>query len=376
MPEPWLYLQAMGAAAIASAIFVLATAGARRPASSTRVNSACVLGTGLGLAVGCQVLPLRLAWPPVHGLDRFFMVVVPALLGIELIAGFAWVPRWAAWFLRMSLAAAIPRILLHGSVYLSGSGLDWPVWQSGALLTMCVPLLAGVWGLLSWLFARSPGVSIPLALALSTQCAGLTVMMAGYIKGGAAAFPWAATLVATTIAAWLISKRSGAPAMIGIGVVGLYSLLLIGRFFGRLSTGAALAMLLAPLLCWATEAPFLRHRKPWLIGTLRLALAAIPLLVVLASAKRDFDRDMAPLLGARQASVDRRHSERLTEMLLMWCASPPTLAAERHITGDLYDLDVDPETRFVLCDERNGEKRRKPQTPESQKFAASGQGRD
>jgi hypothetical protein len=134
-------------------------------------------------------------------------------------------------------------------------------------------------------------------------------MMAGYIKGGAAAFPLAATLVATTIGARLIAKRSGVPASIGIGVVGLFGLLFIGRFFGRLSTGSALAMLLAPLLCWATEAPLLRHRKPWLVGSLRLALVAIPLLVVLAAAKRDFDRDMAPLLGKAQAPGFHRHSK-------------------------------------------------------------------
>jgi predicted PurR-regulated permease PerM len=100
-----------------------------------------------------------------------------------------------------------------------------------------------------------------------------------------------------------MSKRSvalanlSAPAIVGVGVVGLFGLLFVGHFFGRLSTGYGLAMLLSPLLCWVTEMPPLRHRKPWVVGSLRLVLIAIPLLVVLAAAKRDFDRDMAPLLG-------------------------------------------------------------------------------
>ena len=315
MPETLLYLKAMGAAAIVSAMFVLALAGVRRPASAAGLNSACVLGMGLGLAVGYYVLPLRLAWPPVNGLDRFLTIVVPAALGIELIAGFQCVPCWAAWSLRMSLAAAIPRILLHGSVYLSGAGNGWVLWQVVTALVLSGTLLAGVWVLLSWLSRRSLGVSIPLALCLTTQCAGLTVMMAGYIKGGAAACLLVATLVATTIAVKLIAKRSGAPsildapAILGIGVVGLFSLLFIGLFFGRLSTGGALVLLLAPLLCWATETPLLRHRKPWVVGSLRLALVAIPLVVVLAVAKRDFDRDMAPLLGKGPASTSRLHRE-------------------------------------------------------------------
>ncbi len=67
------------------------------------------------------------------------------------------------------------------------------------------------------------------------------------------------------------SETYATPAILGIGVVGLFGLLFIGRFFGRLSTGCALTMLLAPLLCWVTEMPLLRHRKPWLVGSLRLA---------------------------------------------------------------------------------------------------------
>ena len=331
MPDPLLYLQAMGSAAICSAIVVLAVVRLRQSASSELqtselpacglptsgwLNSACVLAIGLGLALGYDVLSLRLAWPPVNGLDRFLTIIIPAALGIELIAGIQSVPRPVAWLLRLSLVAAMPRVLLHGSVYLSSSGNDWTPWQTGAALAACVVLPASLWSLLSWLSQRSPGISIPLALCLSTQCAGLTVMMAGYIKGGTAAFPLAAALVATTVGAWWVTRRArapanfGAPVVLGIGVVGLFGLLFIGRFFGRLSTGCALVMLLAPLLCWATEIPLLRHRKPWLVESLRLVLVAIPLLAVLIVAKRDFDRDMAPLLGKVQATTFRNHRDR------------------------------------------------------------------
>jgi len=118
---------------------------------------------------------------------------------------------------------------------------------------------------------------------LNVEEFGLTMMTERYLSGGAPA-------------------DVVAPAIVGIGVLGLFGLLFIGRFFGRLSTASALAMLLAPLLCWATEAPFLRERKPWLVGSLRLALVAIPLAVVLVAAKREFDRDMAPLLTWNQSA--------------------------------------------------------------------------
>jgi hypothetical protein len=143
---------------------------------------------------------------------------------------------------------------------------------------------------------------------MAILCAGATIMMAGYVKGGATAFPLAITLVAATVSVRLTASRS-APAehldtavLLGIGVVGLFGLLFIGRFFGEISSGCALAILLSPLLCWVTELPLLRNRKPWLVGTVRLIVVAIPLLIVLTEAKFDFDRDMAPLLMQVPAS--------------------------------------------------------------------------
>ena len=302
MPDPLLYLQAISAATIVSTLCVWAMVGWRQSSSAAWLNSACVAGIGIGLALGGHVLGLRLDWPPVNGLDRLLMIVMPMALGMELIAGFECVPQRVAWMLRMSLAATIPRILLQGSVYLSGGNDHWPMWQSVVVMAVCALLLAGVWGLLSALPDRSTGDSIPLVLGLTIQCTGLTVMMAGYIKGGGAAIPLAAAIVATTITAWLIQKRSGnppqahSPAIMGVGVVGLFGVLFIGRFFGRISNGCALAMLLAPLLCWVTELPFLRHRNPWLLGSIRLIIVSTALAFVLFAAKRDFDRDMAPLL--------------------------------------------------------------------------------
>ncbi|MEI8020459.1 MAG: hypothetical protein WCH39_19810 [Schlesneria sp.] len=296
MPDPKLYLLAMAASAIASLLFVLVATAVARPASSKRLNIASILGISFGLAVGYNVLALRLAWPPVKGLDRFLLVIAPATIGIELIAGFSCIPRFVAWLLRICLAVAAPPILLQGSVYLRGSGSDQDRWQSAAQLVLCSVLLIGTWRLLTWLSARSPGISIPLALAMTIQSAGLTIMMAGYIKGGAATIPLAAALVGTTVATELMRTRTSLSGVIGIGVVGLFGILFIGRFFGRLSTVCALTLLLAPLLLWVSEMPFLRHQKPWLVASLKLLLVAIPLAVVLVLAKQDFDLKMAPLL--------------------------------------------------------------------------------
>ena len=305
MPDPLLYLAAMGAAASVGAAVVVALGWLRRPAGADQIQAAAVVALAGGLAAGYYVLHFRVAWPPVNGLDRLLTIVLPLVLALELVASIPRVPRWLAWVLRMALAVATGRILLHGSVYLSGVHPEWPLGRTVAALLVCAVLTAAVWGLLAWLSERSPvGISIPLALALTIQCAGLTIMLAGYLTGGAAALPISAALVGTAGAMRWLTTSPDSQASVGLGVITLSGLLIVGRFFGGLSTAAALVLLLAPLLCWVTELPSLRRQKSWIVGSIRLALVAIPLIVVLLLAKHAFDRDTAPLL-AQEVAVGR-----------------------------------------------------------------------
>jgi hypothetical protein len=290
MPDPVLYGKAMAAAAFAGAAIALAIGWVRRPAGAARMNLAGITGMALGLALGYGVLRLRPAWPPTNGLGRFLWVVMPAVVGIETIAAWERTPRWFAWCLRLILAGSIGRILLHGSVYLVGADRQWTAPQAVVALSLSGAALAIAWALLLWLARRSAGISLPLALAEASLCGGAVIMLAGYLAGGAAALPLTAALAGLAVAWCLIGERLEMQGAIGIGIVGLFSLLFIGRFFGGLSTASALAIFLAPLLCWAIEIPALGSRKPWLVGSLRLALVAIPLLAVFAAAKRDFDR--------------------------------------------------------------------------------------
>ncbi|HEY2415511.1 MAG TPA: hypothetical protein VGI40_24935 [Pirellulaceae bacterium] len=197
------------------------------------------------------------------------------------------------------------RILVHNSVYVGGAEPQWSPMQATVVLLTCSALVGALWGLLVWLSKRSPaGVSIALALALTIQCTGISIMLAGYLQGGAAALPLSAATVGTVASLCLLTSRPNLRASIGICVVGLGSLLMIGRFFGGLSTEVALILMLAPLLCWGTELPQLRCRPAWVVGSLRLLLVAIPLAALLLQAKRKFDRDTAPLLMHRSEAQE------------------------------------------------------------------------
>ena len=298
MPDPFQYLLAIAVAAGASALVALAFGGLKSGARTARTQAAIVLAMAAGLASGAYILRLQISWPPVNGLSRLLTIMLPFALAIEVLSSFSIVPPWFAWCWRLALAASAGRILLHDSVYVSGPGGEWSAWQVVAVLSIGGGMLALVWVLLTWLSRRSGGVSISLALAQAVLCGGLAVMLAGYVAGGAAALPVAGALVGCGAASgWRKLPGSRLEGVIGIGVVAFFGLLFIGRFFGQLSTARALALFLAPLLCWTTELPALRCQPAWRVAVLRLVLVGVPLVAVLVLAKRDFDRELLPLLA-------------------------------------------------------------------------------
>ena len=301
MPDPLVYLQAGGTAAIVSAIFVLMMGRHRVLQPNHRWNAATCVSLGLGLVTGCVLLSLRPSWPPVSGLDRFLIVIIPSVLVIEFTAGVRSLSPRLVWGLRLCLAAVAPRVLLHDSVYLSGT----EPWTSGqSLFVLCTSslLLACLWISLAHLHERTADMSIPLSLALAILGAGLSVMMAGYIKGGTAAILLASVLTATTIATRVTRNRQS-PAISGVGVVGLFGVLFVGTYFGRLAIDGAIVLGSAPLLCWVTAWRTADRRNEWLPGLVRLALVAIPVIVVLVLMKRDFDRNIRPLLGDADSRI-------------------------------------------------------------------------
>ena len=218
--------------------------------------------------------------------------------------------------LRLALYASVGRILLHDSVYLgdvgSGNPDAWTFAKTLAVFAGSFAGLIGVWSLLCRLSERPAAGSITVSLALVIQCTGVATMMAGYIKGGAAAIPLAAALAGTTLASPLLAKGAVGSdttylrGTISIGVIGLFSLLFIGHYFGQLTGLRAIVLFLTPLLCWISELPGLRLRPAWQNSGVRLIAVTIVLSAVLFSAKQDFDRKMAPLLVGVSSSESMR----------------------------------------------------------------------
>ena len=266
MPDPFVILTAMGVAFAVSAAFVAGFGWPRSTTGPAWVDIGWVLGLAAGFFLGCWVLGNRPHWPLRDDLDRLFIVVLPAVVLVELLAALKGVPRWLVMTLRAAVIIGTAPVLLFGTSYLSvdseAGDPEWSKGQAALILGSLAAVLAVVWFLLSRLGSRSPTVIHAVCLAGTSAGTAVAVMLSGYASGGQNGFTLAAALLgaASITAACRWSARGGNP--LGVAVIMLYSLLLVGRFFGELTSIHGILLFVSPLLGWLPELPGLRRLSP------------------------------------------------------------------------------------------------------------------
>ena len=304
MPDPVLILQALAAAVVTFAmVFLLGALGRKRHPAWTAIGS--VLGVGLGFYAGCAWLGVRPHWPPREDQDRLLFVLFPAAVVVELIA--TAIGRWS-WLPRLAIAAGAAWVLLYDSTYitdLAGPGSrEWTPEQTWLILSALAAALVAVWAVLCLLARRTGGRTVPLTLALVNVAAALTVMLSGYASGGLLGLPLAAA-VAGVLVASLVSGPFDSTGAVSLGLIGLFALLVIGRFFGQLTTTHAIVLFLAPLLCSLTELPYVRRLDCRVCNLARLVMVAVPLVLVLKQAEQKFLADSKPpSTESQEGSID------------------------------------------------------------------------
>jgi hypothetical protein len=261
------------------------------------------------LLAGAWLLGVPLRFPPREDLDRLLVVLIPIVVGVEVVVAIVRLKPAVAWSLRMLIAAGAARVLLHGSVYIAGSG-DANETSSGqmwlVLAGLALALIAN-WALLNRLADHSAGRSVTFSLALAAGGAGATVMLSGYATGGELGLPLAAALVGAAGASLVFSEIPDLRGAIGVGVIGLFSLLVVGRFFGSLTTANFAALFAAPLLGWIPEVLPIRRAGPYVRSVARMVLVAAPVAIVLVLAAQRFSADSASSSakpGANEPSSD------------------------------------------------------------------------
>ena len=295
MLDPVVVLESLaGAALTAAAVLLLLGRGKGRALGD-------VLGVGLGFVVGAWMLGFSPRWPPRADQDRLLFVLFPAVCAVEVGAAVAGRFRWLAWLPRPIVAAGAARLLLHNTVYLedlAGPGTrEWSPASTWPILAGLAVALAGTWAALALLARRSGGRSVCLALALACGGSAVVIMLSGYASAGMLGLPLSAALLGVGLASLLLSGPADLQGARGVGVVGLFGLLVLGRFFGELNTLHAVLLFGAPLLGWLPELPFLRRPGPRLRAVAGVVLTVVPLIVALTLAYRQFAADSVGTSG-------------------------------------------------------------------------------
>jgi hypothetical protein len=299
MPDPLL----MGKAFAVAAILALAVALAfGRSSRSVVAATGGVLAVAGAAPVGLWVLGLLPHWPPQEALDRLLLIVWPAAAATEIIA--AWSPR-AGSFARGAVAALATPVLLHGSSYitdLAGPGSrEWSEKTAWMAFVALGGVLLVAWAGMNRLAMRTGGRAALWATAGVVLAAGLVTMLSGYATGGQLGIPLAAGLVGVGLAALARKRMDGIEGPLGVGVVGLFGLLVVGRLFAGLTTLNAALLSAAPLLGWLPELlPVRRGVRP----VMRLALTAIPVVVSVHLAHQQFVAASAPPGSGTESSLE------------------------------------------------------------------------
>lgn len=279
-------------AAIAAGVVAAATAAACRRAGA-RVGA--VPAVLVGTVAGAWLVGALPRLPPASALGRLIAVGLPVAALVELAAPWRR-PGIAVSLVRGLAGLALVRVLLHGSVHLGAEETG-----SRGLVIGAAALAALAWPAVAAGERRDDGGVTAVAVVLALAATALAIPLAGYVKGGMVALVLAAALAGSL-------AGGGRVGLAGFGFAALVGIVGVGRFFGGLSTPAALLLASAPLIACAAgsvgdrlgAAPAGRMTRS---VAYRLALAGVPLAVVVFHGYREFERSFRPLLAPPRAAA-------------------------------------------------------------------------
>lgn len=257
-------------AVIVTALLVCAILFGRGQNSASRTQClAWPLGVGLAFLVGAVVYSGHPRWPLQQNEDRFLACLIPLATLVETLGQFS--KAWLVWPGRILVAVATVPILLYGSAYFeTWTTPQTVIWVGG--LAACLMI---AWVSLDLQIRHLPPRTVLFGLAGVNAGAGIVVMLEGYASGGPLAMILAVALCTTAAVSPQTIPRSALSGAAGIGLVGLFALLVSGHFFASLGLDHAAILLAIPLLGWLLAWPRIQTKS-----LLRLAVLCLQALWV------------------------------------------------------------------------------------------------
>jgi hypothetical protein len=293
-----------------AAVLRLAAWGTPRP---WRQSAAWSWAIGAGVLAASGATDQWPRWPALEDRARFLTLLVPLTWAVETLATIVR-PGAVRWIVRVGLAAFVAPILLHNSVYLADlnghDSAEWSPAQAAIVLCGLAAVQALVWASLSGLQSRTSTSAVLWVLMLDALAAAVTVMLAGYFRGGLLGLGLAGAIVGATLASYTVPPQSPSRGSLGMSVIGIFAVVLVGRFFGALSTGLATCLVFAPLLAWIVELPRLHALAAGWRRAARLTFVGVPLIVVVIVAQQRFKAASAARSRPPEPSATGERSEK------------------------------------------------------------------
>ncbi len=302
-----IFLSMVAAGSVAA--FTVLFFGCLAPRRQSWTSFSGVLGIAFGGLVGMWILGLFPHLSLLEDRDRLLLILFPALVTVEFFG--VWFERFA-WVFRWILGAIAASVLLHNTVYiadLSGPGTrQWSDMQALVVLSGLAWALISAWALLGKCVSSPMATGLPVVYFLTALGVALSVMLSGYATAGQLGFLLAAVILGSSFGIRIFDPHSNFTGIAGSGLLGVFSLLVMGRFFGALSNVNAILLFVAPILAGVVILISGRIKSRKLRPMLIHAIAAIPIAVAVALAYGDFLAASGPEAAAGTPKVSNsRH---------------------------------------------------------------------
>jgi hypothetical protein len=289
----------MGEAFIAAMVLALIVSLLSSRSSRAGVTRAGeVLAVLAGIFGGLWVLGFLPHVPPREAMDRLLVIVLPAAAAAEVAAAASARTGWAA---RVTVAVLAAPVLLHGSTYVTGSSRTWSLGATLLVFAALAVVLTAAWATVVRPKSRTAKTFILLSISGTALGAAVVIMMSGYATGGQIGVPLGGALGGVAIGCFLLRQTAGTDAALGVGIVGLFGLLVVGRLFAELTTLNAILLFAAPL---CGNLPLLVPGHSRFRLTLIALLTAAPVVIAVMTAHQKFAADSARPAAGSGASVE------------------------------------------------------------------------